>query len=61
MYANCCPPISPGTDMKVTPDNEAPIIPNATRYHGAERFALKKAALESSLPVKYEMQIKITK
>jgi len=43
--------------MKVTPDNEAPIIPKATKYHGADLLALKKAALESSFPVKYEIKI----
>ena len=52
MYANSCPPIIPGTEIKVTPDSEAPIIPKATKYQGADLLALKKASLESSFPVK---------
>ena len=52
MYANFSDAINPGTDIKVTPDSEAPIIPKATTYQGDCFFALKKTALESSLPVK---------
>ena len=37
-------PTSPGTEIKVTPDKEVPIIPNATRYHGEDLFALKKSS-----------------
>ena len=38
--------------VKVTPDNEAPTIPKATKYHGDDFPALKKSSLESFLPVK---------
>ena len=51
-YPNCFASTAPGTDIKVTPDKEAPIIPKATKYHGADLLALKNASLESSLPVK---------
>ena len=35
----------PGTEMKVTPDMLAPIMPNATIHHGDWRPARKKALL----------------
>ena len=38
----------PGTDIKVTPDNDAPTIPKATKYQGEFRLALKNTSLESS-------------
>ena len=41
--------------MKVTPDNDAPTIPKATKYQGDCFPALKKSSLESFLPVKYEI------
>ena len=37
----------PGTDTKVTPESEAPIIPNATTYQGDFRFPRKKASLSA--------------
>lgn len=48
MYVNPEVATQPGTDTKVTPEREAPIIPNATKYQGAELLALKKVA--SSAP-----------
>ena len=41
----------PGTDTKVTPEIEAPIMPKATIYHGDFLLALKKALLSAPLPV----------
>ena len=38
---------APGTETKVTPLSEAPIIPKATKYHGDFLFPVKKD--ESSL------------
>ena len=35
----------PGTETKVTPEIEAPIIPKATIYQGEVLFALKKTPL----------------
>ena len=37
--------------MKVTPDNEVPIIPNATIYHGDDLFPKKNDSLVSFFPV----------
>ncbi|GAA0188601.1 hypothetical protein GCM10009122_47480 [Fulvivirga kasyanovii] len=50
MYENCVSATHPGTEMKVTPDKEAPIIPKATKYQGDCRLAVKKV-LESLLLV----------
>ena len=41
----------PGTDMKVTPDMDAPTIPNATIYQGDFLFPRKKASLLAFRPV----------
>ena len=38
-------PTIPGTDTNVTPDKEAPIIPNETIYQGDWRFPRKNASL----------------
>jgi hypothetical protein len=38
-------PTSPGTEIKVTPLMEVPIIPNAIKYHGDFFSALKKDEL----------------
>ena len=47
----------PGTDTKVTPDREAPIMPNDTMYQGDSRFPRKKASLsEWRLPAHRETQ-----
>tara|TARA_B100000131_G_C18045857_1_gene584363 strand:- start:1117 stop:1242 length:126 start_codon:yes stop_codon:yes gene_type:complete len=35
-------PTHPGTEIKVTPDSDAPTIPKATKYHGELLFAVKK-------------------
>ena len=54
-------PTHPGIDIKVTPDREAPIMPNATKYHGALRFPKKKASFPALLLVKWETAIKSKK
>jgi hypothetical protein len=41
MYVNPCVPTHPGTLIKVTPLKEAPSMPNATTYHGADLPARK--------------------
>lgn len=57
IYAKLVSPTQPGTEIKVTPDKEAPIMPKATKYQGDCLFPVKKA-LASPLPeVKYEMRI----
>ena len=45
-------PTSPGMEMKVTPERDAPIIPNATRYHGDVRLPVKNVSLSALRPVK---------
>jgi hypothetical protein len=52
---NCEPPISPGTEINVIPESEAPTIPNATKYHGESLLAEKKVELSSFPLVKYEI------
>tara|TARA_B110000263_G_C14821616_1_gene291125 strand:+ start:271 stop:441 length:171 start_codon:yes stop_codon:yes gene_type:complete len=48
-------PISPGTEINVMPESEAPTIPNATKYHGDSLFAEKNVELSSFPLVKYEI------
>ena len=50
------PSTQPGTEINVTPESEAPIIPKATKYQGDELFALKKVLLSADLLVMYEMK-----
>jgi hypothetical protein len=38
-------------EIKVTPDKEAPIIPKATKYHGAFLLPRKKASFPAPLLV----------
>jgi hypothetical protein len=47
-------PTSPGTEIKVIPEREAPTIPNATTYHGDSLFPEKKVLLSLSPFVKCE-------
>jgi hypothetical protein len=55
-------PTSPGTDIKVTPDNAVPIIPKATRYHLEFLFAVKKVELSDDfLEVKYDIPNRMRK
>jgi len=54
-------PTSPGTEIKVTPDREVPIIPNATRYQGEDLSALKKSLNFDFLEVKFEINNRIRK
>jgi hypothetical protein len=55
-------PTSPGTEIKVTPDNAVPIIPKATRYHLEFLFAVKKVELSDDFfEVKYDIPNKIRK
>jgi hypothetical protein len=52
MYVISIPLTMPGTETKVTPEMEAPIIPNETTYQGDLFSPLKKAASEPPfLPV----------
>ena len=44
-YVICWVITMPGTEMNVTPDMLAPIMPNATIYHGDLRSPTKKASL----------------
>ena len=50
----------PGTLTKVTPDNDAPIMPKATTYHGDWRLPRKKASLPER-PVSQEIKSKMPK
>jgi hypothetical protein len=43
--------------MNVTPDSEAPIIPNATRYHGDWRLPVKKVFVSAPFEVRTEIRI----
>jgi hypothetical protein len=61
MYENWLSPTQPGTEIKVTPEREAPIIPNATTNQGDFRLARKKEALLAFFPVNQEMTNKIEK
>ena len=38
-------PTMPGTETKVTPEMEAPTMPNATMYQGERRLARKNVSL----------------
>ena len=61
MQLICCPSTQPGTEIKVTPESDAPIIPKATKYHGDELLALKKVELFADFPVKKEIPISTPK
>jgi len=61
MYEKLLSTTHPGTEIKVTPDNEAPIIPNATTYHGDFRLPKKNASLFELRLVKYEITINTRK
>lgn len=50
------PSTHPGTEIKVTPESEAPIIPKATKYQGEELLALKNVLLSAAFPVMKEIQ-----
>jgi hypothetical protein len=47
--------------MKVTPESDAPIIPNATKYQGLCRSPVKKVSELALREVRYEINIKIPK
>ena len=49
-------PTSPGTEIKVTPDNEAPIIPKATKNQGDCLSPVKKVSLEMFLDVNQDIR-----
>ena len=52
----------PGTEIKVTPDIEAPIMPKETTYQGDLFSPLKNAALDPSFrPVMRAISSKIAK
>ena len=48
-------PTTPGIDINVTPEMEAPIMPNATRYHLLFLDARKKLELSLFFPVIHAM------
>ncbi|MNL65806.1 hypothetical protein D3C87_1901900 [compost metagenome] len=52
---------APGTDTNVTPESEVPIIPNATRYQGDCRLAVKNVLVSAPLEVKMDTVISIPK
>lgn len=56
-YVEAVFPVSPGIEMKVTPDRVAPVIPNATRYHGDFLFPVKKLVLVIFLVVMLDIPI----
>ena len=37
----------PGTETNVTPEMDAPTMPNATMYHGERRLARKNVSLSA--------------
>jgi hypothetical protein len=47
--------------MNVTPDNDAPIMPKATRYHGDCRLAVKNVVESAPFEVKKEIPINTQK
>jgi hypothetical protein len=51
----------PGTEINVTPESEAPIIPKATRYQGLCRFPVKKVSLVAFFDVKWAIRIRTIK
>jgi hypothetical protein len=57
MYEKPVSPTHPGTEMKVTPEREAPIIPMDTMYQGDFRLPRKNVSLSDFLPVTREMII----
>jgi hypothetical protein len=61
MYENSLDSTHPGTDINVTPDKDAPIIPKATMYQGDCLSPLKKEALLSDFPVIKEIPTNIKK
>jgi hypothetical protein len=54
-------PTSPGTEIKVTPDREAPIIPKATKNQGDCLSPVKKVSVETFLEVNQDIKNKIAK
>lgn len=51
----------PGTEIKVTPDKEAPIIPKATKYQGLCLSPVKKVSVLALREVTKEININTTK
>ena len=47
--------------MNVTPESDAPIIPNATKYQGLCLFPVKKVSESVFLDVRYAIKIKTKK
>lgn len=61
MYVKSIDFTQPGTEIKVTPDKEAPTIPKATTYQGDCLLPTKNPLLSAFLPVKYEINSKRAK
>ena len=51
----------PGTEIKVTPESEAPIIPKATKYQGLCLSPVKKVSESAFREVKIDIKISIAK
>jgi len=57
MYEKLLSTTQPGTEINVTPESDALIIPNATIYQGDFLLPRKKDSLLAFLLVKYEIEI----
>jgi hypothetical protein len=51
----------PGTETKVTPDKEEPIIPKATKNQGDCLLAVKNVLVSAPFEVRYEINIRAEK
>jgi len=54
-------PTSPGIEIKVTPDNEAPIIPKATTNQGDCRLPVKNVSLLEFFEVNQDISTRTAK
>ena len=54
-------PTSPGMEIKVTPDNEAPIIPKATTNQGDCLFPVKNVSLLEFFEVSQDIKTSMAK
>jgi hypothetical protein len=54
-------PTHPGTEINETPEIDAPIMPNATKYQGDFRFPIKNVELLAFFPVTYEIPYRAKK
>lgn len=61
MYENWDDSTQPGTEINVTPLRLAPIIPNATTYHGDFLSPKKKVRFAPLLDVRMDITIRTRK